>query len=243
MKQLPLNTKVSNMRFLARVNLRNEYGLTLIELITALALISLVILGAFGIYFMIQNSYETNRAYFQATTAADKVIYTMEKDLRSSVVPNTSTQYPVRVITATAADADNPGVTYQTAQRVDIYTIVRKTETDPDDGSINATQDRYKRIRYSVEVGGTIRRGWVRQNSQPSGANPSIANISNWRVVASGVSNATGTAVPANVFSDANSPSAKSQRLISVSFWIKDLDHNPAKIAPVTVRTEILSGY
>lgn len=208
-----------------------------------MALMTLVAGAAFTIYQLVQNSYTASQAQFELTRSANLVVTLLEQDLRSSTVPNGTTPFPVRVITVTDADGDNPGIRYLAGQRLDIYVTVRRNEADQDDGSINITADRYKRVRYSVEADGSLRRGWVRQTGAPSGSNPRIANISNWRLLAVGMSNAGGTAVPAGIFSDTGSPAARAQRLISISCWLKDTQNTPPRVEPIMLRTRVLSGY
>lgn len=225
--------------------LQNEAGVTLIELLIAMALMSMVVVAAFGAYHLVQVSYERSRAYYGATNHAERAVSSLEKDLHQAIIPNGDTAYPVQVIASAAADADNPGVTYLPGQRMDIYVIIRADETDPDDGSVSTTTDRCKRIRYSLEADGTLRRGWVRQAGAPSGAYPVIAAVTNWRDIATGISDAAGTAVPANIFSDAGSVEdpVKKHRLITLAFWVKDSWNQEQAIVPVAVNTQVRSGY
>lgn len=224
---------------------KNEEGVTLIELLVSMAIMSLVVVAAFETYHLVQVSYERSRAYYAATNSAERVAARLENDLHQAIAPNDATEYPVRVITATAADADNPGVIYASGQRIDIYTIIKVNESDPDDGSASSTTARYKRIRYSLEADGTLRRGWVRQAGAPSGAYPDIAAISNWQAVSPGISNAAGTAAPASMFSDAGSLNdvVKKHRLITIAFWVKDTLNQQPAIEPVAFNSQIRSGY
>lgn len=136
----------------------NEKGLTLIELLVSLFLVSLVGLASYQLFTFVLKNYERTQAYCQITSEGSIGTSRIGSDIRSAVKPNNGT------------NAVNISGTAATGYTMDIYTYVSTDTSCP-----------YKQIRYQLEVPtgtdyGKLRRTVWETNAVHTEDNPSYAS-------------------------------------------------------------------
>jgi prepilin-type N-terminal cleavage/methylation domain-containing protein len=138
---------------------RAQYGFTLMELLVAMGLMSLVLGAAFGIYWTVQKQWE--RAAASSDTIGDYsvVLSKISREIRAAQGPNFSTN-SVNVL-------DN--------QNLDIYSL------NEDTGVYTRTHYRYNN--------GDLERGFVNTPDKFASANPLFGSISNWKTVLPDINN------------------------------------------------------
>lgn len=136
---------------------RIQQGITLIELLVTMGLISLVMGVAFGIYWMMQNQWE--RAAISSETMGEYsvVLSRLNHEIRSAQAPNYSTN----------------AVNVVDDQTLDIYSLDEATGI-------------YTRTRYRYNSG-QLERGTVSTSDKFAATNPLFGTISNWKIILSDI--------------------------------------------------------
>ena len=169
-----------------------QRGFTLVELMIAVSLLSLVLVVGFNVFSFSQRSWlATSRESF-AVQDADQLMARLGNEIRRASQPNSLTP-SVRVVPGEGA--------FASGQRLDIY------QFDDDSGS-------FSRIQYRLNPNDKteLQRGSTTSAEPDDTLNPTFGNISNWDTVFSGMPDRTDFAV----FEDKTGDGSSQRRQIAV---------------------------
>ncbi|SHE61460.1 prepilin-type N-terminal cleavage/methylation domain-containing protein [Desulforamulus putei DSM 12395] len=148
-----------------RKKLRNNRGFSLVELIIALALLSLVLAAAYQFYFFSQRSWQRAEAEAGTIQEARLAVMQLAREIRSA-----------RKATANLAAVNIADGVTPAGSQLDIYTDVNN------DG-------KPERVCYRLQ-NGTLQRGVaLRQSRQPDAFPYTYGSPATWQTVVAGVAN------------------------------------------------------
>jgi len=200
--------------------LNNQAGLTLMELLVALAITVFVGLAIYELLHGIMGDWTRTEANANVTADANIFLSQLGRDIRLAQNPNKNTKAVVVVV-------EKKNKVEVKNHRLDIY-------------HYDESRNTYRRIEYlvegSIENGETLRlkRGVAETNDPGSGENPQYGNIANWQILLEGLDS------PA-IFYDRTADVDDDRRLIEVLATLSDKKNSRPQYTNFKIQTSFMS--
>ncbi|HWP95934.1 MAG TPA: prepilin-type N-terminal cleavage/methylation domain-containing protein [Syntrophomonadaceae bacterium] len=153
--------------------INDQQGLTLIEMLFCLVLVSMVASAGFSLYSSMASDWQSASAQSPVLSDTRLAMEKIASDIRAADKPNSDTR-AVRVLVPQSGD------TFTKGQRLDVYQY--------DDASSKYMMIEYRLVKNNAaDSYSHLQRGWVESSSPSTDANPSYGNITNWRTILDGV--------------------------------------------------------
>lgn len=188
---------------------RQDEGLTLVEMLIALALIGIVMAAAFQIFWINQNVWQRTQGMEQLTSQSSLLVNQLAAEVRAAQKPNDAVP-AVMVLPAGSED----GYAFDAGQRLIIYL--------PDQASTRMKRIEYRLVKNDGDSAwGRIEKGWL---LSPEAAYPYFAGGTssgtsmNWATVLENV--AVG-----QLFADETPSEESERRILKLSLKVTDQAH------------------